>query len=194
MAEPWSANPQTEEDFIARLKAGDEDAFKSIYTHFSSQLYLFAYKQISDSQESEDIVSKAFISLHGNIQKYSTVLHIRNSLYVSVSNMCSSFRRNRLVRKRKLRSMYSGEVQSPILTEIIYNEFINELYQLVKKLPEDQKSIIEKLVTEGKSVTEIANELQISVNNVRVKHHRALLFLRALAVVQKIKSGITIII
>lgn len=170
------------------LQSGNDDVFRELFNSYSRQLYAYSYSLIHDQETAKDHVNEAFASLYVNREKFTSLAHIRNTLYSTIKNLASSHIRNRRNASIKHALAPRDEYQQAVVAEIIQNELISQLYQLLEDLPATQKEIILKWIEEDKSLLEIARELNISVQSAKVNRHRALVFLRTAAIVKKLRS------
>ena len=148
-------------DFLfTRIKQGDEKALEK----FTKENYLFfcalANRYVNDVQEAEDIVQEVLIRLWENRRHYQDITCLRSFVYTMIRNQSLN-----LIRNRKRSSQHFH-----LLPEEEENNFFNILVE--------EESI--QLSLQGLKNEEIARELSISENTVKVLKYRSLKKLRQL--------------
>lgn len=184
--------------FIARLQAGDNNAFKSLISTYHQKLVIVA-RAIAGDVFAEDIAQEAWASIFKAIAKFEG----RSSLSTWMIQIVSNEAKSRL-RREKRHSSYgdiddigpsvdpdnfngSGHWSNPpshweINTpELMLQE--DQLRQCIEHtltvLPENQKAVFLLRDVEQCELSSIADTLVISEANVRVLLHRARLRLMA---------------
>jgi RNA polymerase sigma-70 factor (ECF subfamily) len=192
--------PQSINDpqFIARLQAGDNNAFKSLISTYHPKLLIVA-RAIAGDVFAEDVTQEAWASIYKAIAKFEG----RSSLSTWMIQIVSNEAKSRL-RREKRHSSYgdmdeivpavdpdnfnsSGHWSNPpshwdINTpELMLQE--DQLRQCIEHtltvLPENQKAVFLLRDVEQSELSSIAETLIISEANVRVLLHRARLRLTA---------------
>ena len=154
------------------------DNFAAAYESYSKRIYRFMYWRTRDSALAEDLTSKVFEkawrsrgSFHGG----------------SVQAWLYSIARNSLTdhwRKKKDLSVEDVEVFSEAVTEDTVGAKIDEQFaarQLkvaVSKLPKTMRIVVELRFMENRSARQVAKQLGVTENNVRIIQYRALKKLR----------------
>jgi len=83
-----------EEKLIKEVRAGDENAFKQLFYHYSDRLYILAYKIIQDSSAAEDIIQEFFIRYWEKKEILSFSPSFISYAYRSVYNACLNYVRD----------------------------------------------------------------------------------------------------
>lgn len=135
---------------------------------------------IKDKDNAEDIVSEAYVKLWERHAGFDNVGSIRSFLYTVVHNASIDS-----LRHQKKKTAYSKEIvyldeekESYVLQQIIEAETYREIVSSLKILPPKCREIFRMIYFEGKDYAEIANELKLSINTIRVQKARALAILR----------------
>ncbi|MGN6420627.1 MAG: RNA polymerase sigma factor [Pseudobacter sp.] len=153
-----------------------EDLFKRYY----NPMMAYAYTTLKDEALAEDIVIDSFLKVQKARPHLAAVKDIRSYLFITVRNGCF-----RAFTERKIRDNYLNDVaaQPPTYTEI--EIFLHEslqiedwVEQVLSLLTPSEKKIIKMSFLEGKSVKDIAEELNRSENGVAAEKSRALKKLR----------------
>lgn len=174
-------NTFTDQELIALLKGGDEQAYTEIYTRYWPILFRHSRKMLDDDYQSMDIVQDIFTSLWFNYPTFELNTSLVGYLYTAVRN-----RTINAINKSKLQSVYMESLQGYIekgayVTDdaIRYNELEAEIDAEIAKLPPRMQEIFELRRTAGLSYKQIALQLGVSDETVKTQVSRALKVLRA---------------
>ena len=160
---------------IERLIRGDEKVFKSLFDHSYVGMVQRAVYYTNDLNAAEDIVQEVFMRLWEKREELREIQNIQGYLLFSIRNKCL----NLLVHQHVI-DKYR---QYCLLQEISDDEeepetFIEEVGNLLNKLPEKRRKVLEMSILESKSYAEIASSLKISLNTVKDHIKKAYAFLR----------------
>lgn len=173
-------NFNTVTEYILSFQKGEEKGFSFFLREYHAALCYFSFRIIKDKDNAEDIVSEAYLKLWERHAGFDNVGSIRSFLYTVVHNASIDY-----LRQNKKRSAYSKEIvyldeekESYVLQQIIEAETYHEIVSSLKILPPKCREIFRMIYFEGKDYAEIANELKLSINTIRVQKARALAILR----------------
>lgn len=160
---------------IERLINGDENVFKSLFDHSYIGMVQRAVYYTNDLNAAEDIVQEVFMRLWEKRGELREIQNIQGYLLFSIRNKCLN-----LLEYQQVMDKYR---QYCLLQEISDDEeepetFIEEVGNLLNKLPEKRRKVLEMSVLESKSYAEIADALKISLNTVKDHIKKAYAFLR----------------
>lgn len=160
---------------IERLINGDENVFKSLFDHSYIGMVQRAVYYTNDLNAAEDIVQEVFMRLWEKRGELREIQNIQGYLLFSIRNKCLN-----LLEHQQVMDKYR---QYCLLQEISDDEeepetFIEEVGNLLNKLPEKRRKVLEMSVLESKSYAEIADALKISLNTVKDHIKKAYAFLR----------------
>lgn len=162
---------------LQNLKKGDEQAYKSLFYAFFSDLVLYANGFIKNREAAEDIIQELFVNFWHN-KIYNQIESGLNSyLFRAVRNSCLNYLRDEKYRNEKLSSVPFDESEDTLL----YNDVVEqreEIYKAIHSLPPQCKQIFMLCCMEGLKYQETADRLGISINTVRTQMGRAFKFLR----------------
>lgn len=169
-----------ESGLLARLKAGDELAFRVVFERFYTRLCVFADRFVHDREASKDIVNDVFIKFWKAPKQFQHIDHVLASLYLSTKHTALNHQQY-VLRSMKRDFAYQAEFDDQdthYLTEIARTEMLNELHVAIAQLPEKAGRIVRETYLEGKSNQEVADEMGISLQTLRNQKSRALAILR----------------
>ena len=160
-----------------RLKSDDEliviykksqkpvciDIFYERYGHL---LLSIANKYLKSKEDAEDLVMELFHKLGEKIIKHE-IQHFKSWLHTTIRNECLM-----LLRKKKRVASEVDLSEIPELDQAISSSEEKEKYfqlieELIAKLKPEQKKSIELFFLEGKSYLEIADDLKLSLMQVK---------------------------
>lgn len=161
-----------------RIKERDRTAFHTLYTEFFTHLQAYAKRFVYDSQDAQDIVQDAYLSLWANSGNYNPAQNIFTYLLVIVKNNCY----NRL-RGLKIRDEHQDKVIEAILFSNIEDPEIDEelkqrLNRVLLQIPEKGQQILLVHILEHKKVKDIAVQLGLAESTVKTHLKRAMRTLR----------------
>lgn len=165
-------------ELLARLSAGDEDAFAQIYHRYWELLLGMAYNRLKNLQTAEDIVHDVFASIWHNRTKQE-IKSLKNYLATAVKYMIL-----KEARKAALLRMYQQkELGNPTYITIPDNVLDHKrLLAMVQKdiasLPEKCRIIFRCSREEGMTVNQIAERMNISPKTVENQMNKALRHLK----------------
>lgn len=155
--------------------SGAQDSFEKIYNDNKDLMYQYAYSILKDVSSSEDAVQDAFISLAKNFEKTKQMdcNQIRSYLIIIVRHAAFKIY-NKRKREISTEDIYTdGDDGSDLAADAESRELRKALFGLVRALdPKYGDVIMLKYFCDMKD-KEIAGTLDISLENVKVRLHRA---------------------
>ena len=168
-------------ELIERLQKGDVEAFDLIYEKYSGKLYAFGLKYLKSTEEAEELVQSVFLKLWENYKILKKELSFKSYLFtIAYNDICKLFRKRNYRQKFIDDTLYeNSQFSSEIEEGIDYHSVLEQVEQIVNKLPEKQKTIFLKSRKEGKSTKEIAEEVGLSPGTVDNYISESLKFIRS---------------
>lgn len=180
-----------DDDLIQRLRAGDKSACAECINRHSAGVYRLALRMVNDPHEAEDIVQETFLNAFKAIDSFEGRAGLGTWLYRIAYNTA-------LMRLRKKQPLYvsidatsTGSEEEGLTTPLQLfdwcclpeedfqtSEARSELERAIAELPETLRAVFVLRELEGLSTDETAQVLNVSVANVKVRLHRARLWLR----------------
>jgi RNA polymerase sigma-70 factor (family 1) len=156
-----------QENTILKFRNGDKKAYRSLFIELYPVMCLFSKKIIQSYDDAEDIVQEVFIELWNQRQRFESIEQIKAFLYLSVKNRCLNFKKHLRVREKFIHTAMADTEQF-FEEQILQTEVIQHIYNVINDLPEQRKQII-ILSMEGLKNNEIAKDMQVSVNTVKLQ-------------------------
>lgn len=170
-------NMMNEEQCIARILAGDTDAYRELVERYQTGLIIHCENIVKDRQDGEDIAQEAFIKAYKNLSDFSKdKARFSTWLYRIASNLCIDYlRRN----KRKVHIKDIEERLEAVQPQHIEEEEILRIRHAVEELePPKYAEIIKAYFWEGKSYQDIARTYKTTTNTIGTWISRAKLQLK----------------
>lgn len=162
-----------------KIKDGDKQVFRLLFDEYYSSLCLYANSMVHDLELSQDIVSDCFVRIWERRETIEIESSIKYYLLLSVRNAMYSYMRSPESRKTDINKVIDRLENTPIEEyNLEKDKTILRVTELIEQLPEQRKRILELAAFKGKTYTEIADLLGISVNTVKTQMARAYRFLR----------------
>ena len=156
---------------ISFSRESKEKDIKQLYEDYYAPFCLYAKRFVDDKEVREDIVSDVFTSLWDKLDTDSFDLQSETALgYIKmcVKNSCLNY-----LKHQEYEWNYAEVVQkkAPIYEvepDSVYplDELYRMLYETLNKLPESYRTVFIKSFFEGKTHTEIAEEMNLSVKSI----------------------------
>ncbi len=142
------------------------------------KLYSFAWKFLLNAEDARDVVQDVMMKIWEEGKEPAE--------YRSMEAWCMTLTRNRALDRIKRKNFREGSLDYDVLIEPQFSdapindakEALNYVKELLKDLPVIQREIIELRDFGDLSYEEIAAELQIDINQVKVYLHRARKFVQ----------------
>ena len=155
----------------------DERTFEGIYDEFAPKIFKFCYFRVSSKEEAEDISAQVFIRAWDHITAGKEVTNTQGFLYRIATNLVIDYYRKN---KDKLETSIDDPA-NPIDVPDSYDfvetidrrKAIQDIQQILKKLPDAYREIITLKYINDLSIKEIAEVMDTTENNISVRIHRA---------------------
>ena len=166
----------TEIELADQLSSGDELAFNEIYIRFWKKLLAIAYSHTKDKVASEEIVQEIFVSLWNK----RDLIYIQSlSRYLAKAVKFSVFNEKRRKRQIEIEEQSIVLPNCEIGHEVIELRFLQEyVNHIVDELPVKCKMVFRYSREAGRSISEIAELMDISNKTVEAHLTKALKILR----------------
>jgi RNA polymerase sigma factor (sigma-70 family) len=169
-----------EQDLIKALSSKDRAALSYLYDHYSGALYGVILRIVRKESIAEEVLQDVFIKIWERFHSYDAA---KGKLFTWMLNIA----RNQAIDKTRSKEISNEQKTSGIenvVSRIDRREF-NEtavdgigLTEVLKKLPEEQKFVVEYLYFQGYSQSELAEEFNIPLGTVKTRLRLAMQHLR----------------
>jgi RNA polymerase sigma-70 factor (ECF subfamily) len=163
------------EQAVVEAAKKDPGKFAPLYDKYYEQIFRFIYQRVDDREHAFDAVQTTFMKALNNLHKYE----FRGVPFASWLYRIASSEVNNLFRVEKAQRTVNVESVSVyhIIEEIQeskIDEYHDKIVGIISGLPEDELQLIEMRFFEKRAFKEIAEILDITENNAKVKTYRIL--------------------
>lgn len=177
-----------ESELLARLKAGDRNAFAELVEQHSPHIYNLALRMMNHPAEAEEILQETFLQVVRHIGNFRGQSKLSTWLYRIATNQALMKLRRKLPDSYSLDDDNQLSVESflPLAnwssrpeSELLNSEARTYIEQAIRDLPQNLKVVFLLRDIEGLSTAETAQTLDLSVSAVKSRLLRARLKLRS---------------
>ncbi|MBL8057970.1 MAG: sigma-70 family RNA polymerase sigma factor [Anaerolineales bacterium] len=169
----------TEQECIARARAGDETAFTPLVESYQAAIYNLCYRMLGNPQEAEDAAQEAFLRAYSQLRRYDPSRSFKTWLFSIASHYCID-----LLRKRRLTWLSIEDealpphpaLHDPTLgpeESATRREQTAAIQGLLGRLAPDDRTVIVMRYWYDLSYEEIAEATGATVSAVKSRLHRA---------------------
>ena len=159
-------------DLVAQYRSGNEQAFEVLIRRHQKRIFLQIYSKVQDAEVADDLFQETFIKIIRSLRKSNYEekgKFLPWAIRVANNTTLDHFRRES--RKKEFRPSGEftvfdtyGEVDQSYEQEVIEAQINEDLYKLIKFLPEDQRKVLELRIFCNYSFKEISEETDVSIN------------------------------
>lgn len=155
-------------ELVARLKAGEEPAFREIYDRYWDKLYIIARNRLRDAPEAEEIVQEIFLDFWSRRSDFQLEKGLENYFTMAVKFKVINrlAKRARAAQNARDYAAYHPEADNNIIPLLDYKVLKQELASVVGALPEKCRLVFQLRHEQGYSLRQIADQLDISEKTV----------------------------
>lgn len=186
---------ETDEDLLARLRAGDESAFEALVERYHPRLIRFALSFASRWELAEDVVQETWIGLLRGLDRFEG----RSSLGTWLFQICANRARSMAAREARIIPV---DPEGPAVDPALFQadgawaepvtawadpptdaaeqaELIERIRRAIDDLPPGQRQVVTLRDVEGMTAVQVCEIMSITEVNQRVLLHRGRTRVRA---------------
>ena len=161
---------------VSSIRNGDEKGLKTLYHHYSGSLYGIVNRILIREEESEEALQECFLKIWNNIDSYQST---KATLYTWMATIA----RNTALDKRRLKSYEHFNQTESIVTgqndpNVEPNISNVNIPDLLNRIPEKYRLLVDKMFLCGYTQQEISDELQMPLGTVKTRLREAISLLR----------------
>jgi len=157
-----------------------EVTFNCIYREYHQKILHYISK-LASNEEAEDITQEVFEKINRGLEGFKGKSQLSTWIYRIATNAAldrlrsPSFKRSaeELIEEAEDRNVWTNHKKAPADQQLIRKEMSECVQEHIDKLPTDYKAVILLSEQEGLTNKEIADILQVSLDNVKIRLHRA---------------------
>lgn len=170
------------EDLVARIAAGDEDAFKTLYEQNAAQIFNYLLGRLHDRQLAEEILQDIMLAVWQGAVRFRAESSPCTWLFSIVRHHAIN-----AVQRRKPKALLVDDPDNlPATHNIEPNEQVDQLRSAFRKLNDPQREVLEFIFFHGLSYAETALVLKLPVGTVKSRLMRAKAALHELLLEEKV--------
>ncbi len=170
----------SDEALAVQVNNGNLAAFEELVNRYQKSIFRIAYRMVGQKEEAEDLTQEVFLHVYQKICHFDPTRNFRPWIYrVAVNTCISRLRSKKKVVFLSFDDTLSGNVDfdnfqylSP-QQNIERQELQREIFQAVREMPENYRTMIILRYQSDLTNSEIAEVLNITKENVEVRMHRA---------------------
>jgi len=171
------SKPDIEWETALILKAQHDPAeFRSLYNLYFKEIFRYIFKRLGDKELTADLTQQVFLSALTNLSKYQ----FRGApfaawLYRIASNLCMDyFRKSKRVRHVVIEEATLINLVDELTSDQTVEEWHKRLPQILELLSEPELQLIELRFFEARPFKEVAEILNLTETNAKVRTYRVL--------------------
>jgi len=178
-------------DLIQDINSGQVDKFHDLVKRYEQKLYNFSLRMCRDHSDAEDMVQETFLNVFRYLKDFRYETKFKNWLYkVATSTCIKKMRKSKFAPEKELsldEFLPNDEAEKPDhvpewallpLDKLLNEELAGAINRGILSLPKKYRMVMLLRDIEGFSTAETAQILNLSPTNVKVRLHRARLYLR----------------
>ena len=145
----------TDMEIVRRVQAGDAEAFGELVNRYSGRIYALALAMVRDAQRAEDVTQETFIRAYEHLGGFRGASAFATWLY---------------------RIAYIDAESCAVAEESSAGRFDEEtvvrMRRALERLRPDERVLVALFYEEERSLAEIAQIMNLTLSNVKVRLHR----------------------
>jgi RNA polymerase sigma-70 factor (ECF subfamily) len=178
-------------DLIQAINSGQVDRFHDLVKRYEQRLYNFSLRMCRDHSDAEDMVQDTFLNVFKYLKDFRYETKFKNWLYKVAASTCIKIKRKSKFapeRELSLDEFLPGDNAEVVervpewalmpLDKMLNEELAAVIQKGILSIPKKYRMVIVLRDIEGFSTSETAQILNLTPANVKVRLHRARLYLR----------------
>jgi RNA polymerase sigma-70 factor (ECF subfamily) len=165
-------------DLVARCRAGDVDAFETLYREHAARLYSLACRMAGSPEDGEDLLQEIFLQAYRKLASFKGDSSIGTWLYRLALNHCLDFVRSRQAKMNRLTETLDAETSFEPIARRETPIARMDLDRAVERLPEGCREAFVLHDVEGFDHKEVAALLGIAEGTSKSQVFKARMKLR----------------
>lgn len=184
----------TDEQLVAIYLKGNKEALNILIKRYLTPIFNYALSFVKDTAAAEDLTQEVFVKVWRKIKKFDNKYKFKNWLYAIAKNTCLDyFKKNKTINFSELdltddnllfEDLIKENSASP-QAELESAQTADLINSAVDKLPEKYKETVKLHHLSGFKFREIAEILGESIETIKSRNRRALIYLKKMLVGKK---------
>lgn len=151
----------------------NQSDFLKVVLPFKDKVFRLAKRLLVSTEEAEDATQELIFKLWRNKEKLSDYKNVEAFAMTMTKNYCYDRLKSKQASNLTLVHSNYKEKETSLEKKVEYNDTVNQVHQLIEKLPEQQKIIIQLRDIEQYDFNEICKMVDMKPTAVRVALSRA---------------------
>jgi RNA polymerase sigma factor (sigma-70 family) len=164
------------------FRNGDERAFSKIYAAFKKPVYITTLKIVGSPEDAEDATVQAFMRAWERRDSVQSFQHLKDLIFIIARNICLNILRSKNNKAFPLTDEISEEADcsrySKAHADQIFADLVHDIHTAIERLPKVRREVFRLRYMEEMSPDEVADALEMNVQNVYAHTKRAMRELR----------------
>ncbi|MFC1577961.1 RNA polymerase sigma factor [Thermodesulfobacteriota bacterium] len=178
-------------NLIQAINSGQTEKFHDLVKRYEQKLYNFSLRMCRNPSDAEDMIQDTFLNVFKYLKNFRYETKFKNWLYKVAASTCIKKRRKSKFAPDKELSLDeflpNDEAEKPDhvpewallpLDKLLNEELASVINRTIISIPKKYRVVVVLRDIEGFSTAETAQILNLSPSNVKVRLHRARLYLR----------------
>jgi RNA polymerase sigma-70 factor, ECF subfamily len=169
-------------------KTKDQKFFEILTQRHLGALYNFVFKYIHTIAETEDVTQETFLKIWKNIHKFDNRFKFKTWAYTIAKNTAlDALKKKGLIpfsamNEEEEKTLFNSLTdKNPLPEEVLGQiEDMEIISRAIEQIPEDYQKIIKMYYFEGLNLRQASEKMKKSINTVKTRHRRALMYLKKL--------------
>lgn len=179
----------SEAELLLTFREGATSSLVYLYNKYYNSVVFFSHSLIKNRQQAEDIALESFVKLWQKRTEIESIGKLRGYLFTLAKNASLDYLKHGNMKVRVQEELLQGAQLSEGLIEsnLVAADLMRLIYTEIKSLPDAYREVLELLYLNDLTSAEAADQLGISMENLRQRKGRAIKQLR----VELVKKGIS---
>lgn len=169
-----------ETELIARLKLQEKMALQYLYDHYSSAIYGVVLRVVQDEKVAEEVLQDAFMKVWNNINSYDPN---KGRLFTWMLNISRNLAIDKIRSKEIKKANKTYDIEDNVYqleSEYLIHQNVDGigLKEVLIKLRDEEKVLVEAIYFNGYTQAEISKKLDVPLGTVKTRLRMALVKLR----------------
>jgi len=163
-----------ERALVDRIRAGDMDAFETLYRSYWQRLYAFAFRYVRSKPDAEDVTQEVFLRIWRGRADWLPAGAVSNYLYLAVRNAARDRLARAAVARRGWWRLEQAETTQEFQCDLESRELAAAVERALGALPPKRAAVCRLRLMDGLSYAQIADRLGIGTKTVETQLARGL--------------------
>ncbi|KMK75505.1 RNA polymerase sigma factor [Alkalihalobacillus pseudalcaliphilus] len=164
-----------DEELVKLILQGDDNALQRLYDRYFQVVFQYAFIQTGNYHDAEEVTQDVFSKMARYLHKYQQKSTFKTWLFTIGRNVIIDYHRKHK-RQKSVRGFYEGEMEALATTNKEsewQNDNMEAILDILAKLPQDYRSVIQLRFIDGFSLNETAEIMKKTLLSVKSLQHRA---------------------